>query len=126
MYFNENKYKKCIKHLETLKTCILLSYFIIFACIGAGIGIMIMNKFFEGKLYVITISAIFGAIIGLILASSETWDIEMKIQDANWKVDVLKELKQQTTLYNKNPIAKTIVSIENNTNDGSKYQYKNQ
>ena len=123
MSFNENKYKKYISHLVTLKTCIVLSYFIIFACIGADIGFIIMNKFLNGKLYVITLSAIVGAIIGLILSSFDVWETEKKIQDANWKIDVLKELKNQTNLANKNTIAKTIVSIENNTNDTPKCTY---
>ena len=121
MYFNENKYRRCIKHLVTLKTLTFLLCFTIFAIIGAEIGILIMNNFFEGKLYIVTMSAIIGAIFGLIFGSSASWEVETKIQEAYWKIDILKELKQQTSLANKNtPIAKTIVAIENKSGSEQK------
>ncbi len=117
MYFNENKYKKCISHLVTLKTCIVLGYMVLFSAICAGIGLIIMQEFFEDQLYVIGISTGIGALLGLIVGLSSTWSVEMKIQEAYWRMDILNEIKTQTSIANKNtPIAKTVVAIENKQN----------
>lgn len=116
MYFNEVKYKKCIGHLIAIKTCIVISYIIIFACIGAGIGYPIMEYLDEGW-YVIAIGAGIGALIGLIFGLFSTWRVEMHIQESYWKIDVLNELLKQTSIANKNtPVAKTVVAIENKSN----------
>ena len=116
MYFNETKYKKCIGHLIAIKTCIVISYIIIFACIGAGIGYPIM-EYLDEDWYVMAIGAGIGAILGLIIGLFSTWRIEMKIQESYWKIDVINELQKQTSIANKNtPVAKTVVAIENKSN----------
>ena len=113
MTFNENKYLKCIKHLVAIKALIVLSYIIILACIGAGIGYPIMQYVYD-EWYIIAISVGIGAILGLIIGLLSTWRIEMKIQEAYWKIAVLHELRKQTSNSNKNtPVAKTVVAIEN-------------
>ena len=116
MYFNEIKYKKCIGHLIAIKTCIVISYIIIFACIGAGIGFPIM-EYLDEEWHVIAIGAGIGAVIGLIIGLFSTWRVEMKIQESYWRIDVLTELQKQTAIANKNtPVAKTVVAIENKSN----------
>ena len=116
MYFNESKYKKCIGHLVAIKTCIVISYIIIFACIGAGVGYPIMEYLAEDW-YVVGIGAGIGAIFGLLIGLFYTWRIEMKIQESYWRIDVLKELTKQTDISTKNtPVAKTVVAIENKSN----------
>lgn len=116
MYFNEVKYKKCIGHLIAIKTCIVISYIIIFAFIGAGIGFPIMEYMSEDW-YVMAIAAVVGAILGLIIGLFSTWRIEMRIQESYWRIDVIKELQKQTSIANKNtPVAKTVVAIENKSN----------
>lgn len=113
MYFNETKYKNCINNLIATKVCIVISYLIILGLIGAGIGFYIMRKMNEDY-YIIAIGAGIGAIIGLMLSLLSTWRVEMKIQEAYWRIDTLKELQKQTSIANKNtPIAKTVVAIEN-------------
>ena len=120
MNFNESKYKKCINHLIRIKILIVISYLIIFGCIGIGIGIPI-TKQLNQEWYIIAICAGVSAIIGLILGLYSTWGIEMKIQEAYWKIDMLDELKKQTTLGNKStPIAKTVVAIENKSDPAVK------
>ena len=113
MYFNENKYKKCIGHLIAIKTTIVICYLLIFTLIGGAIGYPIMVEIHE-EWYVIVIAAVIGSIIGLIIGICSTWRVEMKIQEAYWNIDVINELQKQTSIANKNtPVAKTVVAIEN-------------
>lgn len=114
MNFNETKYRKCINHLVSLKASIIIGYIIIFALFGTGISFPIMNEFFYDEFYILGIGAGIGAIIGLLIGLSATWKIEMKIQESFWRIDILKELQNQTSIANKNiPVAKTVVAIEN-------------
>ena len=123
MNFNEKKYKNCINHLIDIKTFIIISYVIIFTCIGIGIGLPLMQKF-GNKWYIISLSTGISFIFGLLLGLSSVWRVEMKIQEAYWKIDVMNELKKQSDLYNKkSPIAKTVVAIEN-TQTPSSYTQK--
>ena len=117
MLFNENKYKKGINYLIEQKTSIILGYSILFVCFGAGIGMFLTHKFFNDNLYVIIATTGVGLIIGLLIGCYYAWEIEMKIQEAYWRLDVMQEIKTQTALANKNtPIAKTVVAIENKSN----------
>ena len=71
-------------------------------------------QYIRSEWYIIVIPSIIGAFIGLIFGLCSTWGIEMKIQEAYWRLDVMKELKKQTETANKiTPIAKTVVAIEN-------------
>ena len=116
MYFNESKYKGCINHLIAIKAFIVISYLIIFALLGGSIGYPIM-KYTNDEYYIIIISSIVGGVLGLLIGLFSTWRIEMKIQEAYWHIDVLNELKKQTSIANKNtPVAKTVVAIENKSN----------
>ena len=110
--FNESKYKKCINHLIAIKVSVIIFYILAFALIGAGIGIIIMNEIAKTWTPVI-IGASTGALIGLILGVFSTWRIEMKIQESYWRIDVLNEIKRNSEIKNNNPIAKTVVAIEN-------------
>lgn len=113
MYFNEEKYKKCIHHLIAIKICIIISFIIIFMCAGAGAGYPIM-KSMNGDWRPITVAIAIGFVIGFIMGLFSTWEIEMKIQEAYWNIDVIRELKKRNELASKNaPIAKTVVAIEN-------------
>ena len=117
MYFNENKYRRCISHLINLKTYIVLGYIILLTIIGIAIGIPIVLEFFANKKFLIAVFAGIGSFLGLIIGLSSTWTVEMKIQEAYWKIDTLNELKNQTAIANKNtPVAKTVVAIENKQN----------
>lgn len=109
--FNESKYKKCISNLLAIKTSIVISYFVIFAFIGSTIGWAIMYNFTDTVITVV-IAGIVGAILGLIIGLTSTWRIDMKIQEAYWKIDILNELKQQN-VSKSSPVAKTVVAIEN-------------
>lgn len=112
MYFNESKYKQCINHLLAIKICIVLSYIIIFAILGAIVAAYFPTT--EYNNYVIIIGICIGTLLGLFLSIFFTWGIDMRIQEAYWKIDVLNELKNQSLLFQKNtPVAKAIVSIEN-------------
>lgn len=110
--FNENKYKKCIKHLIDIKTTIIIAYTAIFTLIGVGIGVPIMMYKINAVAVVIFTTAI-GALMGLCLGLSVTWKIEMRIQEAYWKIDMLNESKKCSEQKNDNPVSKTIISIEN-------------
>ena len=115
MYFNENKYKRCISHLVNIKTYTVLGYIVLFMIIGLAIGVPIVIEFFKDKPFLLVIPAGIGAFLGLFIGLASTWRVEMKIQEAYWRIDTLKELKNQTDMANKNtPIAKTVVAIENN------------
>lgn len=117
MNFNKNKYKKCIDYLISLKTCAVIGYIILFAVAGAIIGFPISQEFFNEELYVVGIAAGIGAVLGLFIGLFSTYGIEMKIQEANWRIDVLDELKTQSSIATKNtPVAKTVVAIENKQN----------
>ncbi|MCI8310351.1 MAG: hypothetical protein HFJ45_09420 [Clostridia bacterium] len=109
--FNEKKYLKCIKNLIGIKASIVIVYIVIFAIIGALIGIPIMNEFTYEETTII-ISAVIGGCFGLIIGLSSTWHIEMKIQESYWRIDVINELKKQN-LVKSTPVAKTVVAIEN-------------
>ncbi len=114
MNFNESKYKRCISHLVNLKTYTVLGYITLFMAIGIAIGVPLVMEFFKDKPFLLVVPAGIGAFLGLIIGLNSTWRVEMKIQEAYWKIDVLKELKNQTSSANKNnPIAKTVVAIEN-------------
>ena len=115
MEFNEKKYKNCINNLNSLKANFVFIYIIIFSTIGLLIGYTI--QYFTNFDWKITVlGACISAIIGLIIGLFSTWEIEMKIQEANWRIDTLNELKKQSSIANKNvPFAKTVVSIENNS-----------
>jgi hypothetical protein len=115
--FNENKYKKCVNHLIAIKASIVIGYLAIFALIGAGIGIPIMKQL-TNQWYTIVIASTIGGVLGLIIGLFSTWQIEMKIQEAYWRIDLLNELKKQNS--SKSAIAKTVVAIENNQGKDSK------
>ena len=92
--FNKEKYQKCIGHLVSQKFTIIFVYLLIFAAIGIVIGSIFMfglNRN-ETALY-IGIGA--GLIIGLIVGISSVWKIDMKIQEAYWRIDLLSEIKKQ-------------------------------
>ena len=112
MAFNEKKYRKCINHLVEQKTSVLLGYPILFAFIGAGAGMLITHKFFHDNLYILVAIIVIGALIGILIGLSYSWEIEMKIQEASLEIEILQELKNQSS----NNIAKTIVAIENKPN----------
>lgn len=109
--FNEAKFKKCINHLIEIKVCIVLFFCAVFAVVGIGVGYFLETNVMDNIL-VIVISGVIGGIIGILIGAFETWRVEMKIQEANWKIDVLNELKKQSQAKN-TPIAKTVVAIEN-------------
>ena len=109
--FNEKKYQNCIGHLIGIKASIVIGCLILFAVCGAIIGIPIMNELTHETI-TIAISAAIGAIIGLIVGFSSTWRVEMKIQESYWRIDILNELKKQSSVKN-TPVAKTVVAIEN-------------
>ena len=113
MYFNEKKYKNCISKLIDIKIFIIIAYLIIFISIGVMASYKIMEH--TNHNWIVTAIGVgTGAIVGLLLGCYSTWEIEMKIQEAYWKIDVITELKKQTNNSNKqNPIAKTVVAIEN-------------
>lgn len=110
--FNDEKYKKCINHLIERKYLILLSYIIIFSCIGLGIGFPIMLELVHNYTPVI-VGVICGFFSGLYLGLNSIWKVELKIQELYWKSEMLEEIKK----YNSNkslPMAKTVVLVENN------------
>jgi uncharacterized membrane protein required for colicin V production len=116
--FNENKYKKCINHLIGIKTSIVIFSLVIFAILGGFVGFALMQEF-TNEVMTVVISAIVGAIVGIILGLFSTWRVEMKIQEAYWRIDTLNELKKQNSQKNA-PIAKAVVSIKNNQNSKPK------
>lgn len=109
--FNESKYKKCINHLVEIKISIVLTYLIVFALIGVGVGIPIMLNLTD-EFITIVIAGVIGAIVGLIIGLASTWRVEMKIQEAYWRIDMINEIKKQNSTKN-TPVAKTVVAIEN-------------
>lgn len=86
--FNEGKYKKCINHLISAKVTIIVLYTIVFLAIGGTAGYAI-DIDTSGMI----VGAIVGGIIGIIIGISSTWRIEMRIQEAYWRIDSLNELK---------------------------------
>ena len=102
MNFNESKYKRCISHLVNLKTYTVLGYITLFMAIGIAIGVPLVMEFFKDKPFLLVVPAGIGAFLGLIIGLNSTWRVEMKIQEAYWKIDVLKELKNKTSSANKN------------------------
>jgi hypothetical protein len=109
--FNENKYKKCINHLIGIKTSIVIVYMMILAVIGGIVGFALMEEITKAPITII-IAVLVGLVIGLIIGLCSIWRVEMKIQEAYWRIDILKELKKQNSSKGA-PIAKAIVSIEN-------------
>ena len=117
--FNERRYKRCILHLVTAKITIVLVLIIIFFFLGAsaGIGAMYVFKAPKNELLFAGIGAGIGAFIGLILGINSTWKIEMQIQEAYWRIEMLDEIKKQSLSNRNAPIAKTVVAIENKLSD---------
>ena len=92
--FNKEKYQKCIGHLVSQKFTVIFVYLLIFAAIGVVVGSIFMfglNRN-ETALY---IGIGVGLFIGLIIGISSVWKIDMKIQEAYWRIDILSELKKQ-------------------------------
>jgi hypothetical protein len=109
--FNENKYKKCINQLIGVKIAIVICYMLVFAVAGGIIGYEVVQEFINDKVIIIVSIAI-GILVGFILGLCSTWRVEMKIQEAYWRIDTLNELKKQNSSKT-NSIAKTVVAIEN-------------
>ena len=133
MYFNENRYKQCIKHLIDLKFFVILLYIALLACIGMGCAYLSIKytnilDHIKEPWQVYTIMSVCGGVIGLFTGALSTWSIEMMVQEAYWKIDVIHELKNQTTIATttKNtPFAKTVVAIENKQNPTNTTQVPN-
>lgn len=125
MYFNEKKFKNCIDYLICFKYFIIVCCILLLACTGIVIATYTMNNteilnYIKEKWLVYTLFSATGAICGLLISFFLTWIIEMKIQESNWKMDILNELKTQSSIASKNtPISKTIVSIKNNSTPGN-------
>ena len=111
--FNKAKYEKCIGHLVSQKFSVIFTYLIVFAAIGAGIGCAIMFGADTDEFSLI-IGLIVGAVIGIITGISATWRIEMKIQEAYWRIDMLQELqnKNLNLLDNKKETKKAVETKE--------------
>lgn len=92
--FNESKYQKCIGHLVGIKVSIIIIWTLIFLAAGLGIGYAV--SFQTGDDVSMAIGAVIGAVIGLIVGFSSTWRIEMRIQESYWRIDMLRELKNNT------------------------------
>ncbi len=115
MYFNEAKYKRCISHLIAIKVFIVLCCIALFAFIGAEITALIedVETFLDVETKTLAIGSVIGAIFGLVIGISATWSIEMKIQEAYWRIDTLNFQKENNLAYKNTPVAKTVVAIEN-------------
>lgn len=94
--FSKEKYQKCIGHLVSQKFTIVFVYALVFAAIGIGIGSAIM---FGADTSEVSLFAglIIGLIIGIMAGISATWKIEMKIQEAYWRIEMLAELKNNNS-----------------------------
>lgn len=94
--FNREKYEKCIGHLVSQKFTVIFTYALIFAAIGAGIGCAIMfgADTSEASLFA---GLIIGLVIGIMAGISATWKIEMRIQEAYWRIEMLAELKSSNS-----------------------------
>lgn len=115
MSFNEKKYRRCISRLADLKVYVILVCMILLGAVGAGIAYKFRDKMPQ-EWQVYSTGAGIGVLIGLLIGLLSIWRIEMKIQESYWRIDVLNELRNQTTVAtsNKNtPYAKTVVAIEN-------------
>jgi len=110
--FSEEKYKRDIGHLISMKTNIVISYIFVFAVIGIGAGIPLMTYITNNYITIVATCGV-GALIGLIIGLNSTWRTDLKIQEAYWRIDVLNEIKKQNSIKN-TPFAKTVVAIENN------------
>lgn len=92
--FNKEKYQKCIGHLVSQKFTIIFVYLLIFAAIGAVVGSIFMFGLNRNET-VLFIGIGIGLVIGLIIGISSVWKIDMKIQEAYWRIDLLSEIKKQ-------------------------------
>ena len=92
--FNKEKYQKCIGHLVSQKFTVIFVYLLIFAAIGVVVGSIFMFGLNRNET-VLYIGIGVGLFIGLIVGISSVWKIDMKIQEAYWRIDILSELKKQ-------------------------------
>ena len=110
--FNETKYRNCIKQLKGIKVIIVILSILIFFFLGIGVGFA-AKKYLYNENYIILVGAGLGIFLGLIIGLDSTWKVEMEIQEAYLKIDLINEVKKQTNSMKNAPIAKTVVAIEN-------------
>ena len=95
--FNEKKYKGCIGHLISQKAVIVIIYLLIFAIIGFVAGYAITLSA-DGEITTALVGLAIGAVVGFFIGIFSTWKIEMKIQEAYWRIDMLNEFKMNNSL----------------------------
>lgn len=94
--FNKEKYQNCIGHLVSQKITIIFIYLLVFAAIGVAIGSVFMFLLDRTEMTLFVCLAV-GLVIGIVLGVLSVWKIDMKIQEAYWRIDVLSELKKQNS-----------------------------